>query len=332
MKFDYYYGAQADQFSFIRIPRSLLTDETFAPLTLQAKMLYSIFLDRMTLSMRNGWFDEENRVFIIYQISEIQTDLGFSKRKAMDYLAELEQFGLVEKKKRGFGLPNVLYIKSFLVQKDCSRGIENATSGFRENPPSGAEIHTSEVRNPHFRGAENDTSEVQESIPPEVPKMGPLKNYININQTNKRDTESNHILSAQADDPMRCDGDVKSTIQAYEQVIRENIDYDSLIMAHRYDTELINGIVDLMVETVMSQSDTILIASERYPAALVKSKFMKLTYSHVEYVLECMAKNTTKVQNIKKYLLAALFNAPSTIDGYYRAEVNHDMPQFAVGR
>ena len=86
----------------------------------------------------------------------------------------------------------------------------------------------------------------------------------------------------------------------------------------------------LILEVVVSESNSILVASERYPAALVKSKLLKLNYSHIEYVLECLNKNTTKVQNIKKYLLAALFNAPSTMNGYYQAEVNHDMPQFAV--
>ena len=98
MKFDYYYGSQAEQFSFIRIPRAMLTDEAFTSLSLQAKVLFSVFLDRMSISMRNGWFDEKNRVFIIYQISEIQEDLGFSKRKAMDYLAELEKFRKEEKR------------------------------------------------------------------------------------------------------------------------------------------------------------------------------------------------------------------------------------------
>lgn len=135
MKFDYYYGSQAEQFSFIRIPRAILTDKVFASLSLQGKVLFSVFLDRMSISMRNGWFDEKNRVFIIYQISEIQEDLGFSKRKAMDYLAELEKFGLVEKKKRGFGLPNVLYIKNFLLQRDYSRGVEMVTSEVRKSVP-----------------------------------------------------------------------------------------------------------------------------------------------------------------------------------------------------
>ena len=75
-----------------------------------------------------------------------------------------------------------------------------------------------------------------------------------------------------------------------------------------------------------------MIASNSYPAQLVRSKFLKLTYFHVTYVLDCMKRNTTRVRNIKKYLLATLFNAPTTIGGYYQVEVNHDMPQLAVGK
>lgn len=315
VKFDYYYGSQAEQFSFIRIPRAMLTGEEFASLSLQAKVLFSVFLDRMSISMKNGWFDEKNRVFIIYQISEIQEDLGFSKRKAMDYLAELEKFGLVEKKKRGFGLPNVLYIKNFLIQRDYSRSVEMGTYDTKQSGTRSAEI---------------DTSEVRKSIPLEVQKMGPLKNYINNNQTNMSNTESNHIVSAEIEDPMRLDEYPMERVSAYENLIKENINYDNLLITHKYDVDMINGIVQLILEIVVSESNSILVASERYPAALVKSKLLKLNYSHIEYVLECLNKNTTKVQNIKKYLLAALFNAPSTMNGYYQAEVNHDMPQFAV--
>ena len=94
MEFNYYYGSQADQFSFIRIPKGMLTEETFSSLSIPAKVLYGVLLDRMTLSRKNGWFDDENRVFIIYQIGEIQEDLGFPKKKAMELLAELEKFGL----------------------------------------------------------------------------------------------------------------------------------------------------------------------------------------------------------------------------------------------
>ena len=116
--FNYYYGSQADQFSFIRIPKIMLIDNTFSDLSLQAKVLYGVLLDRMSLSRKNGWLDAENRVFIIYQIGEIQKDLGFSKKKSIDLLAELEKFGLLEKKRRGHGLPNILYVKSFMSDAD----------------------------------------------------------------------------------------------------------------------------------------------------------------------------------------------------------------------
>ena len=141
--FNYYYGSQADQFSFIRIPKIMLIDNTFSDLSLQAKVLYGVLLDRMSLSRKNGWLDAENRVFIIYQIGEIQKDLGFSKKKSIDLLAELEKFGLLEKKRRGHGLPNILYVKSFMSDADTeeenlsvpeekeavSRGSQTDTSG-----------------------------------------------------------------------------------------------------------------------------------------------------------------------------------------------------------
>ena len=128
-------------------------------------------------------------------------------------------------------------------------------------------------------------------------------------------------------DEKRFDSDNRSEdYQAYENLVKETIDYESLEVTHRDDMRQVDEIVNLIVETVMCKNDKILIASNWYPASLVKKKFLMLTYSHIEYVLHCMRGNTTKVKNIKKYLLAALFNAPSTMNGYYQAEVNHDMP------
>jgi hypothetical protein len=128
-------------------------------------------------------------------------------------------------------------------------------------------------------------------------------------------------------DEKRFDSDNHSEdYQAYENLVKETIDYESLEVTHHDDMRQVDEIVNLIVETVMCKNDKILIASNWYPASLVKKKFLMLTYSHIEYVLHCMSGNTTKVKNIKKYLLAALFNAPSTMNGYYQAEVNHDMP------
>ena len=136
-------------------------------------------------------------------------------------------------------------------------------------------------------------------------------------------TKSNLILS---------DDEIGSDVNAYMNLIRDNLEIDLLMENHPYDRETLEGIFELVVETVVSQNDSIVIASSRYPAELVRSKLLKLNSSHIEYVLACFNANTTKVRNIKKYLLATLFNAPTTIGGYYTAEVHHDFPQYAKAR
>ena len=111
----------------------------------------------------------------------------------------------------------------------------------------------------------------------------------------------------------------------YRELILENIEYDYLIRNHPLDRDRLDELVELMVDTVCSHRETIRIAGDDYPAEVVKSRFMKLDSSHVRYVMDCMRDNTTYVRNIKKYLLAALYNAPSTISNYYSSLVQHDM-------
>ena len=119
--------------------------------------------------------------------------------------------------------------------------------------------------------------------------------------------------------------DKKDAYKIYEEIIKDNIEYEHLINAKRLDRDRIDEILDLILETICSKRKRILIAGDEYPAELVKAKFMKLDSSHIEFVLDCMQENTTKVRNIKQYLKAVLFNAPSTIGNYYTALVNHDM-------
>lgn len=114
-------------------------------------------------------------------------------------------------------------------------------------------------------------------------------------------------------------------VRAYEEVIKENIEYACLIQDSHIDRGMLDEIVSLMLETVCTRRKEIRIAGDDYPAELVKSKFMKLNSSHIQFVIDCMHQNTTKIRNIKKYLLAVLFNAPNTIDSYYTALVAHDM-------
>ena len=118
--------------------------------------------------------------------------------------------------------------------------------------------------------------------------------------------------------------------ESYRELILENIEYDILIQNERLDRDrldrdMLNELLELMVDTVCSHRETIRIAGDDYPAEVVKSRFLKLNSSHIEYVLDRMRENTTYVRNIKKYLLAALYNAPATIDSYYASLVNHDL-------
>ena len=323
MKFEYYYGSQADQFSFIRIPKAMLTEKTFATLSLQAKMLYGILLDRMNLSMKNGWFDSENKVFIIYQITEIQDDLGFSKKKAIDYLNELEEFGLVEKKRRGLGLPSILYVKSFLIHKDCS--VKNAStelSIFRSD-----DLATSRVVDfDTSRSVDLGTSRSSEITLQEVSKRAPLINNTKENNTKGSNRQSNQNDSVMGIAEERVVPDeIESVRDTYEKIIKENIEYDYLIQAEWLKKDEIDELVTLMVDTVSYECKKMRIGGRDIPYQEVKSRFLKLTRSHIEYVLEALEANCTNIKDIYRYNLTALFNAPTTMSNHYRALVKHDM-------
>ena len=305
IQFDYYYGREAEQFSFYQVPKFLFKDERFKKLSSDAKILYGIMLDRMSLSVKNRWFDEHNRVYIYYTTANIMEDLGCAKEKCSKVVAELKEIGLIEKKRQGLGKPDKIFVKNFI-------SVDSGTGNRLQNP---------EVRKSNFKDTENPTSGSSMNKTAESGKSN--TNNTEKNNTDSNDTESNLIVSES--DEMRED-------VIYGQIIKENIAYDDLLMVYPQEEATIEGIYDLILETVISQSDEIIVASSKYPADLVKSKFLKLNYSHVEYVLECLQKNTTAVKNMKKYLLAALFNAPSTMDSYYRAQVNQDMPQFAQNR
>lgn len=130
LQFDYYYGAEAEQFSFYRVPRMLIKDENFKGLSSDAKLLYGLMLDRMSLSIKNGWFDDDNRAFIIYTIDNIMEDLGCGKDKAVKVVAELDQkkgMGLIEKVRRGLGKPDIIYVKNFIVSKEESAKTDVST-------------------------------------------------------------------------------------------------------------------------------------------------------------------------------------------------------------
>ena len=113
--FDYFTIDNYDQYSFLRIPKRLMTDDYYAGLSIQSKLLYGLLLDRMEQTEKNDWYDEQNRAYVIYPLDEMSGDLGVSKRKITDCLNELEEVDLIERVQRGNGLPNIIYVKKFIT-------------------------------------------------------------------------------------------------------------------------------------------------------------------------------------------------------------------------
>ena len=303
----YFYGKESEQFSFYKIPKLLFTDEYYKEISVEAKVLYGLMLDRMSLSMKNQWLDEEGRAYIYFSLEDIMESLGCSNKKAITIMKELDVeagIGLIEKRRQGQGKPTIIYVKQFVVQDEMCK-----------NYTSEKKCGISEVNNLHVLKCKNDTSRSEKNTYLEVKKLH--TNKTNINNTKYSDTESNLISSE--NDRIGCDADT------YKQLIEKNIELQVLKQKYPHDDEMLDGIMDLILETVLCQNETIVIASSRYPADLVKSKLLRLNTSHVEYVMDCLKDNTTKIRNIKKYLLATLFNAPSTISGYFQSEVNYDM-------
>ena len=156
------------------------------------------------------------------------------------------------------------------------------------------------------------------------------------------DLSSNHSIPILSPNPSPCreaatpperkgtEAAAQSAVDIYREIIKDNIDYDILKQDMKFDSDRLDEIVDLMLETVCTARKRVRIAGDDYPAELVKSKFMKLDGEHIRFVLDCMRENTTKIRNIKQYLKAALFNAPSTIGNYYTSLVAHDMASGAL--
>ena len=367
--FDYYYGKEAEQFSFYRIPRMLIKDKRFSGLSSDAKILYGLMLDRMALSIRNEWQDEDDRTYIIYTIEQITEDLNCSKDKAVRVLAELDGkkgIGLVEKIRRGLGKPDIIYVKNFIGiervpdEDDLDAKKNDVDNSGEEKQP--AKPHKStEVLKSEFKKSENQNSgslilSIQESAESdfcnsenqtsgglktglqEVLKSDSIKNNKSNTDMNQTDYNQNNVSennpinlsigTEYADGHGGTDTErdrIMERITATRELIKDNIYYSDLIVSHPHERARIDELVEIMVDACTSESRTLRIGKEDKPQVLVQSRFEKYDYSMMEYVLSCLSDNTTKVHNIKNYLLTTLYNAPLTMDNYYSAEVNHDM-------
>ena len=278
MQFEYFYGGEAEQFSFFRIPKLLFRDEAFKSISTDAKVLYGLMLDRMSLSLKNNWMDTEGRVYIIYTIADIMEDMNCADQKAGKLLTELDNnkgIGLIERKRQGLGKPNIIYVKNFVSPSLFLN---------RENHDSGKVIITNqEIRKSLTSNTDNSNTEY-----------------------NKKDMI----------DWMR-------EREEYERQIKENIEYD--ILLEQYDKAWLDEIVAIMVDVVCLKTSYVLINQESFPHEIVKNRFLQINTTHIEYIHLALRENTSKVRNVRAFLITTIYRSTETAENWISAKVRHDL-------
>ena len=305
MSFDYFYGPDdAEQYSFYRIPKRLITGDEFQDTSTEAKLLYGLMLDRLQLSIRNQWLDSLNRVYIIYTVEDIMADLHCGNQKACKLLSELEnKTGLIKRKRQGLGKPSLIYVLKFSTS--CPQNDSESHFKTCENHTSGDVKTTSlDMWKSHGNNTDFNKPEYNKTNPTIYPGQASAKITVSVDGMGRDEMDER---------------------RSYERYFREHLYIDDLKQSYPYDHGRIDEILELLVDTVCSTAKTIRCAGEDRPAEVVKSRFMKLDYGHIQYVLDCIHDNTTDIRNIKAYMLTTLYNAPITIDHYYQAKVNHDL-------
>lgn len=325
-EFDYYYGIEAEQFTFVRVPKVLFTDkEHFGGLSNEAKLLYGLLLERMSLSRKNNWIDKHNRVYIIFPVEEIEESLDVGHEKALNLLKELDDqsgIGLVKKKRRGLGLPSILYVKNFIVKgeqnTDCVPTSRSTENEFQE------------VGKPDFKKSENQTSANSKNRLLEVRNSD--SNNIDINNTDMSYTYDQSIDQSRADfqnfspgavdnDGM-IDGIDRNTV---EEEVKKQIDYDCLISYPDSSVvQMAEEIKDLMVDVLCGER-SVVSEGKRVSEETAKSAYRKITYEHIQYVMKSLVSYPDKISRIDRFLTASLFNSVYTLTNSTFAGFEYDM-------
>ena len=322
-EFDYYYGIEAEQFTFVRVPKVLFTDkEHFGGLSNEAKLLYGLLLERMSLSRKNNWIDKHNRVYIIFPVEEIEESLDVGHEKALNLLKELDDqsgIGLVKKKRRGLGLPSILYVKNFIVKGEQNTNCV-PTSRSTEN-------EFQEVGKTDFKKSENQTSANLKNRLLEVRNSDP--NNTDINNTDMSYTYNQSInppcfgfqnFSPGAD--RLIDGIDRNTV---EEEVKKQIDYDCLI-SHPDSSvvQMAEEIKDLMVDVLCGER-SVVSEGKRVSEETAKAAYWKITFDHVRYVMKSLVCYPDKISRIDRFLTASLFNSAYTLTNSTFAGFEHDM-------
>lgn len=332
-KFDFYYGKEAEQFNFYRIPKILFTDKRFSSVSVEAKVLYGLMLDRMSLSLKNGWIDKENRVYIYFKLEDAMEYMGIGKDKGVKLFAELDSekgCGLIQKKRQGLGKPAIIYVMNFnSSMEESEKEIQEKCVPFQtsEKPkselPECAEVLTSEKPNSGL--PEKPKSRIRDNRSTDFDKADTNNTEINKNKNINTEVNNTNLIISNLPEDMSFNFDVKDEMRErlkYRETVCFNIEFEYI--KKQYGEDMAECVLEIMVDAICSKKEYLVINCDKIPQPAVRSRLLKLDCGHIEYVLDCLKKNTTKIRNIRSYLLTALYNS-FTIGPYYTAEVNHDM-------
>ena len=302
MGFDYFYPEQAEQFAFFRIPKALFRDRQFKNISTDAKVLYGLMLDRVSLSVKNQWIDKKGRVYIIFTLEEIMEELGCANQKATKLVVELEEkAGLIERKRQGLGKPTLIYVKNF--SRECAEPEIQPDSQTHD-------FHDSQSH-------ENHESRIMDPMNPDS-----RKSWSNKNESINTDFSNTDLFPSSEE---KQEGNGAEGRTEIENLLREQLMMDRLLQECPRDRDLLMEILQLLTDTLCTHRKTIRLARDDKPAAEVRRQLLQLGPEHIRFVLNCMAENTTKIKNMRQYLLAALYNAPMTINSYYASLAQHDI-------
>jgi hypothetical protein len=259
--------------------------------------------DRHELSLQNQWINENDEVYLIYSRENMQDMLGCSYNTARKAIDQLKEYGLMEEERMGLNRPNRIYLTAVSID---NQGVSKS-----ESP---------EFQNLNVKNFKNRESRVSESKSLEFQNMKP--NDTEYNNTEISDTKFNHINQSN----FEIDGwDEIEKRDTYESIIKENIDYEILVMGKRFDKENIDNILGIMVDVCSLPDNTKLkVNSISLPISIIRDRFLKINPLHIEYIMESLQDNPSNVRNIRAYIITTIFNAPNTISQFYRSKVNHD--------
>ena len=347
----YFYQNQQDQYTFYRIPKALIKGVRYQHVTMEAKLLYGILLDRMSLSGKNDWCDANGKVFIIYTVEELMEDFGCSNKTAIKLLRELEQSDLIVRQRQGLGKPSLIYVKQIQqsepavsprrLRKQQQRQSRTMYRAYNDASNS-AEKTADDVQETHNERVQKDTdyqaesyvaswndnaaadsqeqnmaslcpvtcktynSRSEESTLPEVKK-------VQGNKTERSYTERNKKEEGEA------------APRSWKNIVQEQLEYDWLLESYPHNHSAIKTMVTIIADAMNSADDAVVkVGGRERRMDDVKEQLLQLDSGHIEYVLEYLQYNTSKVQNVYGYLLTILYNAPLTMDLYYEKLVRHD--------